>query len=53
MQRWRFFYGRMAIKSRLKLLKVFSPPEPLIDSDETIAEKVLELSNNIVDIMHR
>lgn len=53
MQRWRFFYGRMAIKSRLNLLKVFSPPEPLIDSDETIAEKVLELSNNIVDIMHR
>lgn len=53
MQRWRFFYGRMAIKSRLKLLKVFSPPEPLIDGEETIAEKVTELSNNIVDIMHR
>lgn len=53
LQRWRFFYGRMAIKSRLKLLRVSAPPEPLNDSSETIAEKVQELSNHILDILHR
>ena len=43
----------MAIKSRLKLLRVSAPPEPLNDSRETIAEKVQELSNHILDILHR
>ena len=51
MQRWRFFYGRMSIQSRLKLLRVVAPAEGIPDSDESIAEKISELSNKITDIM--
>ena len=51
MQRWRFFYGRMSIQSRLKLLKVYSPAEKLFDGDKTIAEKISDLANKITDIM--
>lgn len=52
MQRWRFFYGRMAIKSRLKLMKVSAPNQRIQDGETSIAEKVKELSNKIIDIMH-
>ncbi len=52
MQRWRFFYGRMAIKSRLKLMRVSAPNEMIQDGETSIAEKVMELSNKIIDIMH-
>lgn len=51
MQRWRFFYGRMSIQSRLKLLKVVAPPERIPDSDVSIAGKISELSNKIISIM--
>ncbi len=52
MQRWRFFYGRMAILKRLKDIKLKAPKEELVTSDKSIAEKVAELSqkvNSIID----
>lgn len=51
MQRWRFFYGRMAILKRLKQIKLTAPNQHLPDNDVTIAEKVLELSEKVIDIM--
>ena len=51
MQRWRFFYGRMAILKRLKQIKLTAPNQQLLDSDVTIAEKVSELSGKVIDIM--
>ncbi len=53
MQRWRFFYGRMSIKSRLRLLKVAAPSERLEDGEESISEKISELSGKILEIMYR
>lgn len=46
-QRWRFFYGRMAIKSRLELLEITSPPSPIEDTGMTIEEKIKEFKNNL------
>lgn len=40
-QRWRFLYARMAIKSRLQRLEVESPPERLVDSGDTLAERIV------------
>lgn len=51
MQRWRFFYGRMAILKRLKQIRLTAPPQQIRDSDVTIAEKVSELSGKVIDIM--
>lgn len=51
MQRWRFFYGRMSIQSRLKLLKVVAPATRIPDSEISIAGKISELSRKITDIM--
>ncbi|MBR3560272.1 MAG: N-6 DNA methylase [Oscillospiraceae bacterium] len=51
MQRWRFFYGRMSIKSRLRLLKVVAPSAKLIDGGSSIAEKISELSGKILETM--
>lgn len=51
MQRWRFFYGRMAILKRLKQIKLTAPSQPLPDSSISIAEKVSELSEKVNDIM--
>lgn len=51
MQRWRFFYGRMAILKRLKKIRLTAPQAPLPDSRTTIAEKVVALSKNVVSIM--
>lgn len=31
-QRWRFFYGRMSIKSRLERLEITSPPARILDT---------------------
>ncbi|MBE6812403.1 MAG: SAM-dependent methyltransferase [Ruminococcaceae bacterium] len=51
MQRWRFFYGRMAILKRLKQIKLTAPKQQLPDSGITIAKKVSELSEKVIDIM--
>lgn len=51
MQRWRFFYGRMAILKRLKQIKLTAPNCQLSDGNVTIAEKVSALSGKVIDIM--
>lgn len=51
MQRWRFFYGRMAILKRLKSIMLTAPEKQLPDGKKTIAEKVSELSLKVLDIM--
>jgi type I restriction enzyme M protein len=42
LHRWRFFYARMAIKSRISRLEVQSPPKRLPDGEGTIAADVRE-----------
>lgn len=49
-QRWRFFYARMAIKSRLVRLDVTSPPEKLGDTGKTIFTRVQEFRENLVEL---
>ncbi|HEX5504811.1 MAG TPA: N-6 DNA methylase, partial [Thermomicrobiales bacterium] len=39
-QKWRFFYARMSIKSRLERLVIESPPERLPDSGASIAGNI-------------
>ncbi len=39
MQRWRFFYGRMAIQKRLKQLNLIAPPKKIEDGENDIAKK--------------
>ena len=39
-QKWRFFYARMSIKSRLERLEVQSPPARLSSKGESIAQKL-------------
>lgn len=51
MQRWRFFYGRMAILKRLKEIKLKAPDKRLETSSKTIAEKVAEISNKVTSII--
>lgn len=51
MQRWRFFYGRMAILKRLKGIKLVAPKEKLNDTDKSISDKVAELSKKVTDIL--
>lgn len=51
MQRWRFFYGRMAILKRLKQIRLIAPNQQIRDSNVTIAEKVSALSGKVIDIM--
>lgn len=52
MQRWRFFYGRMAILKRLKKIKLVAPKSKIKDADKSIAEKVAELSNKVTNILY-
>ena len=40
MQRWRFFYGRMAIQKRLKQLNLKAPNQKIRDDGNGIAEKI-------------
>lgn len=46
-QRWRFFYARMAIKSRLERLEVTSPPKALKDSKPTIFDRIKFFRKNL------
>lgn len=52
MQRWRFFYGRMAIKKRIRALQLALPENRLQDGTMNITEKIMALSNTITDIMN-
>ena len=49
-QRWRFFYGRMAIKSRLVRLAITSPSAPINDTKQTISQKLNEFKNNLYEL---
>ncbi len=51
MQRWRFFYGRMAIQKRLKQLKIKAPDKKIEDGKNSITEKIKELSRKFSNIM--
>lgn len=46
-QQWRFFYARMAIKSRLERLLVSSPKSPLPPLRPSIAERVREFERGL------
>jgi type I restriction-modification system DNA methylase subunit len=46
-QRWRFFYGRMSIKSRLARLKVSAPPKRLPDGGETLRERAVQFKQQL------
>lgn len=49
-QRWRFFYGRMAIKSRLERLFVDSPVEKLDDSGDSVYDRIDEFRNKLFEL---
>ena len=49
-QRWRFFYARMAIKSRLTRLDVTSPPSKMADTGKNISERISEFRKNLVEL---
>ena len=49
-QRWRFFYARMAIKSRLERLVVSSPPACLPQGPKSIAARIQELRDKLVEL---
>lgn len=51
-QRWRFFYARMAILGRLARLKVRTPAMPLPDSGPSLAEKALTYRAILDDLSH-
>lgn len=51
MQRWRFFYGRMAIQKRLKQLIINAPVQKIEDRDSSIADKIRKLSRTFSNIM--
>lgn len=48
-QRWRFFYARMAIKSRLTRLEITSPPSRLEDAGKTISQRIKEFRENLME----
>ncbi|MDR1913422.1 MAG: SAM-dependent methyltransferase [Clostridiales bacterium] len=49
-QRWRFFYGRMAIKSRLSNLVISSPEKDLPDGDEPISVRIANLKEKLEEL---
>lgn len=49
-QRWRFFYGRMAIKSRLSGLMIRSPENRLPDTEEPIFMRITELKEKLEEL---
>ncbi|MCM1082803.1 MAG: N-6 DNA methylase [Clostridium sp.] len=51
MQRWRFFYGRMAIQKRLKQLKIQAPDKRIEDGNNNITKKIKALSETFTNIM--
>jgi len=46
-QKWRFFYARMSIKSRLERLEITSPSHRLKDTGERIDKRVQEFRKNL------
>jgi type I restriction enzyme M protein len=48
-QRWRIFYARMAIKSRLEQLEITSPPHRIKDKGDSIASRVKSFKNKLFE----
>jgi hypothetical protein len=46
-QRWRFLYARMAIKSRLARLVVESPPTRLADTGDPLADRLVSFRDSL------
>ncbi|GHU89065.1 hypothetical protein FACS1894155_05220 [Bacteroidia bacterium] len=49
-QKWRFFYGRMAIKSRLERLEISSPIVALSDSGSSVFKRIEEFRNKLFEL---
>ena len=49
-QRWRFFYGRMAIKTRLGKLVIQSPDSAIPDNNQPIFQRATELRRKIEEL---
>lgn len=49
-QRWRFFYARMSIKSRLEHLEITSPPHRLMDNGEPVHERVKSFRKRLLEL---
>jgi len=47
-QKWRIFYARMAIKSRLENLEITSPPQFIKDTGEAVHERVRKFRDNLL-----
>lgn len=47
-QRWRIFYARMSIKSRLEQLEITSPPNSMPDTGESISERISAFKEELV-----
>ena len=47
MQKWRFLYGRMAIKTRLSKLTITAPSQRIVDGDLSINQKIIKLKENL------
>jgi hypothetical protein len=46
-QKWRFFYGRMAIKNRLAQVIVSSPPEPIKDKGDNLRTRTIKFRDEL------
>jgi type I restriction enzyme M protein len=49
-QRWRFFYGRMAIKSRLERLEITSPSQIIENSNISVKKKFTEFKKALYNL---
>ncbi len=49
-QKWRFFYGRMAIKSRLERMEISAPSSIINDSGETVFTRINEFRNKLFEL---
>ncbi len=46
-QKWRFFYGRMSIKSRIGKLQIISPPNELRDIGDDLRTRILQFRREL------
>jgi hypothetical protein len=49
-QRWRIFYARMAIKSRLEQLEITTPPHRIKDKGGAIYERANRFKNKLIEL---
>jgi type I restriction enzyme M protein len=47
LQKWRFFYGRMSIKSRISKLQITSPPHRLQDVGDDLRTRMLQFKQQL------